>query len=114
MLTVDAGAVQLIGKAAGAPASPLGMADERPDGVGMGPDRHPGMPLRVKVLKVGIEFPQLQIRHAPRYGAGDFNVANLGFLDSLGPGRVGYTIGQLVILTRPVIAKAFEASTATR
>jgi hypothetical protein len=39
----------------------------------------------------------LQIRHAPRYGAGDFNVAQLGFLDSLGPGRVAYGAGQLAI-----------------
>jgi Vitamin K-dependent gamma-carboxylase len=38
----------------------------------------------------------LQIRHAPRYGAGDFNVAHFSFLNSLGPGRVGYGVGQLV------------------
>ena len=37
----------------------------------------------------------IQIRHAPRYGSG-FNVAQLPFLDSLGPGRVGYAIGQLI------------------
>jgi tetratricopeptide (TPR) repeat protein len=38
----------------------------------------------------------LQIRHAPRYGAGDFNVAHLPFLSSVGPGRAGYEIGQLL------------------
>jgi hypothetical protein len=39
----------------------------------------------------------LQIRHAPRYGAGHFNVANLGFLDELGPGRAAYGVCQLLI-----------------
>ncbi|MDX2092676.1 MAG: HTTM domain-containing protein [Kofleriaceae bacterium] len=38
----------------------------------------------------------LQISHAPRYGAGGFNVAQLPGLDALGPGRVGYGIGQLL------------------
>ncbi len=38
----------------------------------------------------------LQIRHAPRYGS-DFNVANLGFLDHLGPGRISYGVGQLLV-----------------
>jgi len=37
----------------------------------------------------------LQIRHAPRYGAGDFNVAHLPLLDGLAPGRTGYEVGQL-------------------
>lgn len=39
----------------------------------------------------------LQIRHAPRYGATTFNVAHVGFLDELGPGRIGYGAGQLVL-----------------
>ncbi len=39
----------------------------------------------------------LAIRHAPRYGAGDFNVGQLGFLGDLGPGRVGYGVGQLAL-----------------
>ncbi|HEY4176702.1 MAG TPA: HTTM domain-containing protein [Kofleriaceae bacterium] len=38
----------------------------------------------------------LQISHAPRYFAGGFNVANLPWMDSLGPGRVGFAIGELV------------------
>ncbi|CAN5760195.1 hypothetical protein BH11MYX2_BH11MYX2_25450 [soil metagenome] len=38
----------------------------------------------------------LQISHAPRYFAGGFNVANLPWVDSLGPGRVGFAIGELV------------------
>lgn len=38
----------------------------------------------------------LQLRHAPRYGAGDFNVGQLPFLDGIGPGRIGYTVGQLI------------------
>ena len=37
----------------------------------------------------------MQLRHAPRYGSG-FNVAQLPFLDAIGPGRVGYGLGQLV------------------
>ena len=37
----------------------------------------------------------LQLRHAPRYGSG-FNVAQVPFLDALGPGRVGYGLGQLL------------------
>jgi hypothetical protein len=37
----------------------------------------------------------LQLSHAPRYGTG-FNVAQLPGLDALGPGRVGYGVGQLL------------------
>ncbi len=39
----------------------------------------------------------LQIPHAPRYGASDFNVAQLEVLDHLGPGRVAYGVCQLLI-----------------
>ncbi len=39
----------------------------------------------------------LSLRRAPRYGANDFNVANLEFLDGLGPGRVSYGVCQLAI-----------------
>lgn len=39
----------------------------------------------------------LQISHAPRYGAGDFNAAHLPFLDALGPGRAGFEVGQLLV-----------------
>ncbi len=38
----------------------------------------------------------LQIRHAPRYGAGGFNVAQLPGLDGLGPTRGSYEIAQLI------------------
>ncbi|NVB85147.1 MAG: HTTM domain-containing protein [Kofleriaceae bacterium] len=38
----------------------------------------------------------LQISHAPRYGAGNFNVAQLPLLDFIAPGRVAYLVGQLV------------------
>src|SRR3954471_19925088 len=38
----------------------------------------------------------LQIRHAPRYGAGGFNVAQLPFLDSIGPTRGSYEVAQLI------------------
>jgi len=38
----------------------------------------------------------LSIRHAPRYGAGGFNVAHLPGLDALGPTRASYAIAQLV------------------
>ena len=39
----------------------------------------------------------LQISHAPRYGAGGFNVAHLPGLDALGAGRASFAIVQLVI-----------------
>jgi hypothetical protein len=38
----------------------------------------------------------LQISHAPRYGAGGFNVAHFSFLNGAGLGRAGYEIGQLL------------------
>jgi hypothetical protein len=39
----------------------------------------------------------LQIRHAPRYGAGGgFNVAQIPLLDSLGPTRVSYGVCELI------------------
>lgn len=38
----------------------------------------------------------LQVRHAPRYGAGGFNVAQLPLLDALGPSRISYGIAELV------------------
>jgi hypothetical protein len=38
----------------------------------------------------------LQIRHAPRYGAGDFNVGHFPLLDGIAPGRSGYEVGQLL------------------
>lgn len=59
----------------------------------------------------------LQIRHAPRYGAGGFNVAQLPFLDGLAPTRTSYGVGELInawlftlaalgVATRWVIAPA--------
>jgi len=41
----------------------------------------------------------LAIRHAPRYGAGGFNVAQLPFLDRLGPTRISYLVGELLNAT---------------
>ena len=38
----------------------------------------------------------LQIQHAPRYGAGGFNVAQLPGLGAFGPTRASYGIGQLL------------------
>jgi hypothetical protein len=38
----------------------------------------------------------MQLRHAPRYGAGGFNVGQISLFDSLGPSRVTYTLGELV------------------
>jgi hypothetical protein len=38
----------------------------------------------------------MQIRHAPRYGAGGFNVAQLRILDAVGPGRTSYELCQLI------------------
>lgn len=38
-----------------------------------------------------------QIEHAPRYGAGGFNVAQLPLLDALAPGRVTYAVSELVL-----------------
>ena len=39
----------------------------------------------------------LAIRHAPRYGAGGFNVAQLPFLDGLGPTRAAYVVCELAL-----------------
>lgn len=41
----------------------------------------------------------LAIRHAPRYGAGGFNVAQLPLLDGLGPTRISYLVGELLNAT---------------
>ena len=38
----------------------------------------------------------MQIRHAPRYGAGGFNVGQISIFDTLGPGRTSYELGELV------------------
>ncbi len=46
----------------------------------------------------------LQIEHAPRYGAGNFNVAQLPLLDALAPGRVLYSASQLVLAYLFVLA----------
>lgn len=37
----------------------------------------------------------LQVAHAPRYGAGGFNVGHLPIFEAIAPGRVGYELGQL-------------------
>src|SRR6185503_10785646 len=37
-----------------------------------------------------------QISHAPRYGAGGFNVAQLPGFDLIAPGRELYSVGQLI------------------
>jgi hypothetical protein len=39
----------------------------------------------------------LQVSHAPRYGAGDFNVGQLPFLDAIGAGRTAFGVAQLVL-----------------
>jgi Vitamin K-dependent gamma-carboxylase len=46
----------------------------------------------------------LQISHAPRYGAGDFNVAHVPGMDALGAGRASFAIAQLVIAYLLVLA----------
>ncbi len=38
----------------------------------------------------------LAIAHAPRYGAGGFNVAQLPLFDAIAPGRAAYSVGQLI------------------
>ena len=38
----------------------------------------------------------LNYSHAPRYGAGDFNVAQLAIFDPIAPGRAGFAVGQLI------------------
>ncbi|MBS1118250.1 MAG: hypothetical protein H6Q90_478 [Deltaproteobacteria bacterium] len=45
-----------------------------------------------------------QIPHAPRYGAGDFNVGQLAMFDTLGPGRVAFGACQLLIAYTLVLA----------
>jgi hypothetical protein len=52
---------------------------------------------RVVVFAVLAVDALMQIEHAPRYGAGGFNVAQLPLLDALAPGRVLYSVGQLVL-----------------
>ena len=66
MLAIDVGAVQRVGEPGGAPASPLGVADEGSDGVGVDLDRDARESLRVQVLEIGVEVPRVQIRHTPR------------------------------------------------
>jgi hypothetical protein len=39
----------------------------------------------------------LLVRHAPRYGANDFNVGQLAIFDGIGPGRIAYGGGQLLL-----------------
>jgi hypothetical protein len=39
----------------------------------------------------------LQISHAPRYGAGDFNVSHVPGLDDFGAGRASFAIAQLLV-----------------
>ena len=46
----------------------------------------------------------LQVRHAPRYWAGDFNVGQLPLFDELAPGRAGYEVSQLVLAYLLVMA----------
>lgn len=53
--------------------------------------------LRVAMFGVLAIDAVLQISHAPRYGAGGFNVAQLRFLDGLGPGRASYAVCELVL-----------------
>jgi hypothetical protein len=52
----------------------------------------------------------MQIEHAPRYGAGGFNVAHLPLLDLLAPGRVLYSAGQLVLAYLFVLAACGAAT----
>lgn len=53
--------------------------------------------LRVAMFGVLAIDAVLQISHAPRYGAGGFNVAQLRFLDALGPGRASYAVCELLL-----------------
>jgi hypothetical protein len=60
----------------------------------------------------------LQIRHAPRYGAGGFGVAQVALLDGLGPTRTLYLLAQLVnaylfILVACNVATRFALPVAT-
>ena len=52
----------------------------------------------------------LQISHAPKYGANDFNVAQFAFLDHVAPGRVTFGVGQLVMAYLLILA-AFGIAT---
>ncbi len=66
----------------------------------------------VRVLFFGLLAADalLQISHAPRYGAGGFNVAQLPFLDSVAPGRELYSVAQLVSAYLFVLAACGVAS----
>ena len=60
--------------------------------------------LRVVVFALLAIDALMQIEHAPRYGAGGFNVAQLPLLDALAPGRVLYSAGELVLAYLFVVA----------
>ncbi len=51
-----------------------------------------------------------QISHAPRYGAGNFNVPQIGFLDAVAPGRELYSAAQLVSAYLLVLAASGVAT----
>lgn len=53
--------------------------------------------LRVVVFVLLAIDALMQIEHAPRYGAGAFNVAHLPLLDAVAPGRVLYSVSELVL-----------------
>ncbi len=53
--------------------------------------------LRVVVFVLLAIDALMQIEHAPRYGAGGFNVAHLPLLDAVAPGRVLYSVSELLL-----------------
>src|SRR3989442_12413475 len=55
--------MQGVGESGGAPSAPLGVADERPYGVGVNLDRDARQSLRGQVLEIAVEIPRAQTRH---------------------------------------------------
>src|SRR5574338_1095790 len=92
-------------KPAGAPAAPLSIA-KKPKIVSLPPEQPAfwfGFDVAwAKLFAFRLVFfgllaldALLQLRHAPRYGASGFNVAQLPLLDGFGPARVTYAFAQL-------------------
>jgi hypothetical protein len=79
------------------PVSTLGPADEPTFWFGFDVPWAKLVLARVIVFALLAIDALMQIEHAPRYGAGNFNVAQLPLLDALAPGRVLYSASQLVL-----------------
>lgn len=85
-----------VGRAAN-PVSTLGPAEEPTFWFGFEVPWAKLVLLRVVVFTLLAIDALLQIEHAPRYGAGGFNVAQMPLLDAIAPGRALYSASVLVL-----------------